>query len=256
MVAAHKEYAFPNDGGYLPLHVGSAGKPSQLGIFSDDTGENISSLNPFFCELTGLYWLWKNVEAQYYGLVHYRRYFKPLGRTGDHTKVKDRKVASSEDLVHLLSTFDIVIPRQRNYYIETVQRHYINAHHKSDLQSLSKLLEERAPEYAKAWEILLNSRKLSLYNMFVMRREYFDSYCRWLFPILFELKEKIPYESYGPYQKRVFGFLSERLLNLWVQNNIAEGKICYLPVINLEGENKLMKAMGLLKRKFFLTRQE
>ena len=74
LVAAHKTYWMPEDPVYFPLHVGAEGK-ADLGYVKDNSGDNISVKNPNFCELTGLYWAWKNLEADYVGLVHYRRYF-------------------------------------------------------------------------------------------------------------------------------------------------------------------------------------
>ena len=69
IVAAHKAYRMPEDPMYLPLHVGKAGKELELGFQGDNTGENISEKNPSFCELTGIYWAWKNLDADYVGLA-------------------------------------------------------------------------------------------------------------------------------------------------------------------------------------------
>ena len=80
IVASHKPYEMPSDPIYLPLHVGAAGKES-IGYERDDSGENISDLNPNFCELTGLYWAWKQLKEDYIGLVHYRRLFAMKGQT-------------------------------------------------------------------------------------------------------------------------------------------------------------------------------
>lgn len=74
MVAAHKPYWMPQDDVYMPIHVGCEGKES-IGFTGDNTGDNISAKNPHYCELTALYWAWKNLQADYTGLVHYRRYF-------------------------------------------------------------------------------------------------------------------------------------------------------------------------------------
>ena len=74
IVATHKKYKMPEDEIYMPVHVGKKGKES-IGFIGDDEGENISEKNPYFCELTGLYWAWKNVNAEYVGLCHYRRHF-------------------------------------------------------------------------------------------------------------------------------------------------------------------------------------
>lgn len=82
IVATHKAYRMPTDKMYIPIQVGAIGKDS-IGYQRDDTGDNISILNPFFCELTGLYWAWRNIDADYIGLVHYRRLFlrNPIKRT-------------------------------------------------------------------------------------------------------------------------------------------------------------------------------
>ena len=73
-IACHKKCDLPTQEGYVPLHVGAEGK-NDLGLIKDSTGDNISLKNPNFCELTGLYWMWKNTKSKYIGLVHYRRYF-------------------------------------------------------------------------------------------------------------------------------------------------------------------------------------
>ena len=82
IVATHKKYKMPKDDIFLPLHVGNQGKES-IGFICDNTGENISVKNPFWCELTGLYWAWKNLKCDYLGLVHYRRHFKGKTKTND-----------------------------------------------------------------------------------------------------------------------------------------------------------------------------
>ncbi|MBQ3973839.1 MAG: DUF4422 domain-containing protein, partial [Lachnospiraceae bacterium] len=71
IVASHKSYWMPEDPVYLPVQVGAAGK-EDLGYVRDDSGDNISGKNVNYCELTGLYWAWKNLEADYIGLAHYR----------------------------------------------------------------------------------------------------------------------------------------------------------------------------------------
>lgn len=248
MVAAHKEYEFPQDSGYLPIQVGRALAQKQLDIVGDDTGENISHLNKHFCELTGLYWIWKNQKSDYYGLAHYRRYFRPLADSS--VSVGNKQVASSVDLVKQLGESEVLLSTPRNYWVESVRKHYQNAHNADDLAVLQQVVAELHPEYSKAFDRVMGRTSVSLYNMFFMRADTFDRYCQWLFSILFEVERRIPYQAYGPYQGRVFGFMAERLLNVWVEKNISAEKVRYLPVINLEGENLIKKAIGLLERKF------
>lgn len=246
MVAAHKNYIFPCDSGYLPIHVGRALSKLPLPFLGDDTGDSISELNKSFCELTGLYWLWKNVNADIYGLSHYRRYFR--GSIASES-LSGHSIASSGEIATLLESYDVVLSKKRNYWIETVRKHYQNAHNPEDMNALARILHQRHPDYGPAFERVMSRTKLSLFNMFAMRSTEFNAYCTWLFDILFALKDDIPWEQYGPYQKRVFGFLAERLLNVWVEHNIAPRRICHLSVVNLEGEAILTKARGLLRRK-------
>ena len=81
IIATHKKYRMPKDKMYIPVHVGAEkkkdddGNDLNIGYTKDNTGDNISCKNASFCELTGLYWAWKNVDADYIGLAHYRRHF-------------------------------------------------------------------------------------------------------------------------------------------------------------------------------------
>jgi hypothetical protein len=124
----------------------------------------------------------------------------------------------------------------------------VHAHHKKDLDELENILRERSPESLDAFERVMEQRSLYLYNMFVMRVEHFKAYCTWLFPLLFEQQKPIEISGYDTYQRRVFGFLSERLFNVWLlhhQLRIKEAR-----VVNIEGENLALKALNLLKRKY------
>ena len=110
LVAAHKKYWMPDDDVYVPLHVGAEGKES-LGYLPDNTGDHISSKNPSYCELTGLYWAWKNLDCDYLGLVHYRRYFTKRSQSYSDYISMDEVVLSRGDLDNLLSQNDAVLSK-------------------------------------------------------------------------------------------------------------------------------------------------
>ena len=250
LVATHKTYEFPSDDGFFPIHVGAKNSLIQIDdIQRDDQGESISELNPYFCELTGLYWAWKNMSADVFGLVHYRRYFR-----GDSLKVKDAAVASSAELINFLNDYDVLITKKRWYIVDTVREHYKNSHYEEDISVVRDCISELHPNYVAAFDKLMNKRGLSLYNMFVMRSDLFDQYMKWLFSILFRAKDRIDVTEYDPYQRRVFGFLAERLLNVWLIYHGDSLRINQLSVINLEGENLFLKAFGLLRKKFLKKR--
>ena len=243
LVATHKEYWMPNDEVYLPLHVGREGKQN-LGYVGDNTGENISVKNANYCELTGLYWAWKNLECEYIGLCHYRRYFskKSVG--------KDKKAAilHKDDYEKLLQKYDVILPVKRNYYIETVRSQYEHAHNKSDLDEVEKIVQEFYPEYSETFTKVMNRTKLHILNMFVMKKDKFDEYCEWLFDNLFELEKRIDISDYNQYEARVFGFLSERLFNVWLEKQ--ELNFYEVPVVFLEKQDWGKKIYEFLKRKF------
>lgn len=246
-IATHKLYEFPQDNNYQPIHVGKAINQKDLGIEADNSGINISNKNDTFCELTALYWVWKNniySEFNYIGLVHYRRYF-----SGSNLSLQEKNIASSSELLTLMSEYDCIVSKKRNYYIETVYSHYKNSHFIKDLDSVRSILETYHRDYISAFDNLMRKRNLSLYNMFVMNSDSFNEYCNWLFDILFKLEQKIDISDYDNYQRRVFGFIAERLFNVWLLKN-SQLKIYECAVCNIEGEAIFKKALNLIKRKF------
>lgn len=246
LVASHKPYWMPKESCYLPLHVGKEGK-QDLGFIGDNTGDNISTKNANFCELTGIYWAWKNLTADYIGLCHYRRYFCRKVH-GKDIEARHQAILSQTDYENLLGSCDCLLPVQRNYYIETVRSQYEHAHNKSDLDECEKIIAEKYPDYTPSFTTVMNRKKLHILNMFVMKWELYDSYCVFLFGVLFELEKRIHIGSYDQYEARVFGFLAERLLNVWVEKN----KIDYteVPIVFMEDINWLKKGGSFLKRKF------
>lgn len=76
LVCSHKDAEYFDSSILQPIQVGSALSSNRLHTpHHDDEGDSISSLNPMYCELTAQYWAWKNLDAEYYGFCHYRRYF-------------------------------------------------------------------------------------------------------------------------------------------------------------------------------------
>lgn len=246
LVATHKAYWMPEDDVYLPLHVGREGK-QDLGFLGDNTGDNISLKNPNFCELTALYWAWKNLQCDYIGLCHYRRYFC-RGKHNSNIYSKYNDILNKTDYERLLQKYDVILPQKRNYYIETVRSQYEHGHYKRDLDEVEKIINEIFPSYTNSFKKVMDSRKLFILNMFVMNRQLFNEYCLWLFTILFTLENRIDISSYDQYQSRIYGFLSERLFNVWLDKN--QLRITTVPVVNLESVNWINKIFNFFKRKY------
>lgn len=230
LVATHKAYWMPEDDVYLPIHVGREGK-EDIGFLGDNTGNNISIKNPNYCELTGLYWAWKNLQCDYIGLCHYRRYFAtPL--FSDDLKTKQHSILTKEQYAELLNKYDLLVPWRLCLKNKTVRDQYAENHNIEDLLKVRKIISDSSSEYLDAFDTVMATNKLYICNMFVAKKELFDDYAKWLFTILFKLEEEIDLSKYDNYQSRVFGFISERLFNVWLYKN--KFKIKELPCVFLE----------------------
>ena len=243
-VATHKKYWMPEDDAYLPLHVGKALHDDlDLGYTGDNIGDNISDKNESFCELTGLYWMWKNVKSDYKGLVHYRRHFtsRRLGQS------KQDSVLKNDDFAKILKQTDILLPKRRKYYIETNKSHYDHAHYAHDLLATREVISQLCLQYLPAFDCQMQRTSAHMFNMLVMRSDYFDAYCKWLFTVLFAVEECTDISSYDKVQRRLYGYLSELLLDVWLEtNNLAykENAVTFM-----EPQNWLKKGGNFLLRK-------
>lgn len=245
LVATHKQSWVPEDSVYMPIQVGAA-LHENFGYTRDDNGENISLKNPNYCELTGLYWAWKNLSCDYVGLCHYRRYFGHKVYTNNVDK-KKLSIFTGQEYEHLLKDYDVIIPRNWNLYNETVREQYAKDHYKKDLDVVEKIIADKYPEYSESFKKLIDGTKFHCFNMFVMSKKNFDDYCMWLFDILFMLERRIDISGYSTYNARIFGFLSERLLNVWlIKQNLRSIEVS---VVSMENVGIKKKIEGFLKDK-------
>lgn len=248
IVATHKKYQMPNDELYIPVQVGTEGKEKIEGYEHDNIGDNISSKNPYFCELTGLYWAWKNLQANYLGLVHYRRYFTTSKKIPKQEDEKFKIVLSSDEVEKLLDDIDVILPKKRNYYIENLYDHYKHTMYIEPLDETRKILEEKYPEYVAEFDLLHKRKTMHAFNMCIMKKEILNDYCEWLFDILFELEKRIDPSQYDSFHARYLGRISERLLDIWINTNNIKYK--EINVIDMQGVNWLKKGSSFLVAKF------
>ena len=248
IVATHKECTVPNDNMYIPVHVGAACSKQALPYTRDNTGDHISSRNPVFCELTGLYWAWKNLDCDWLGLVQYRRFFA--------SGIKEKHIISEDELIPLLNHYKIFVPRKRHYYIETVYSHYDHTFDGHQFDVVRQIISDKHPDYLSDFDHFMNQRSAYLFNMMIMPRNLLDQYCSWLFDILFELEKQIDTTNMSAFEKRYAGRVSERLFNVWLIHHLRIGTlqkrdIKELPYIYFEKINWWEKCTGFLKAKFF-----
>ncbi len=203
-IMTHKRFAVPEKDGYIPLHVGREGK-TDLGYAGDNTGEHISDKNDSYCELTGIYWMWKNVTCDIAGLCHYRRYFVQNGR-----------LLEREEIESILQNYDIILGNSSMSQQGSVYAHYCAQHFEQDLLLCKETIRRLEPDYLPAFDLCMQSNLMNLGNMMIASKRLFDAYCTWLFPLLEEIERQADTGSYDSYQARLYGFLSERLLRVWI----------------------------------------
>lgn len=252
----------PNDDMYIPLHVGAEGKkdkqgnPLDLGYQKDNTGENISELNASYCELTGLYWAWKNLDADFIGLSHYRRHFSLKKGKADFDKVLSYK--EIEPYLHSIRVF---VPTKRKYYIESLYSHYAHTHYAEHLDIVRDIISQDYPAYLNSFDKILNHTYGYMFNMMIMKKELLNDYCTWLFDILFKAGQKINAGKENAFQGRFYGRISEIIFNVWLDEQVQSGKIKKkevkeIPCIHMEKINWYKKGSSFLKAKFLGKKYE
>lgn len=238
LVCAHRDSLVPNVEPYMPIHVGKSLSDKELGCVTDNTGDNISEKNPHYCELTALCWAWKNLngDTQWVGLNHYRRYFW-FGAPSTYRQIYkhidpadfDRYIAQTPtDMSAFMGDCDVVLPKLVHYNT-SIQETLNQVVSVEDQTIFNAVLLAIHPEYEGSMERYLErTNKISHFNMFIARREIFDKFCAWIFPVLFEVEKYVALGSYFN-QRRLYGYLSEFYMGLFFYHNGY--KIKRLPVI-------------------------
>lgn len=231
----HKYVNIYEGDGYLPLMVGAYNKEVPEGYASDNIGDNISDKNDAYCELTGLYWIWKNCEDKLVGLVHYRRFFgeyKKGIKIRDHyfviSKKKAYKIFNLNELIIRLGNKDLLVK-------ERLLKH-------SNLEDFKKVIGDNIcndvfsalnnlyPEYIEVYLQEMKSYSHFNCNMFFGKKEIIDRYCEWLFSVLTELEVIYFNRTSERYHNRELGYVGEMLFKVWIKYNKIEYKIT--PVIS------------------------
>lgn len=262
IVATHKKYQMPDDPMYFPLHVGAEGKKDMdgkdlnLGYEKDNTGDNISVLNASFCELTGLYWAWKNLDADYIGLVHYRRHFSMVRK-----KNLWDSVLKYNQISPYLGEIKVFIPNKRRYYIESLYSHYKHTHYSKQLDETQIVIKELYPEYLDSYKRVIKKNYGYMFNMMIMEKEMLNDYCTWLFDILFELRKQMNTSELSNFQGRFYGRISEIIFNVWLDQKIYSGElrkneVMEIPCIHMEKIDWFKKGKAFLKAKFLGKKYE
>lgn len=239
-VCCHQPREVPNHPLLVPIQVGAALARERFpGFLQDDTGEHISEKNRSYCELTAQYWAWKNVDADYYGFFHYRRYLYPdPAARGLYRVERDPTPALLDKLGYggfeeLIRRYDLLVPKGEDMHL-SVREHYAGApfHHREDLERTERIILERHPEMAGAMEEYLSGTVCYFGNISIMRREVFHHFCRWLFSVLEEFDRQSELSGYSAGERRVDGYLAERLLGVYLTHWGDKLKTLELPRVH------------------------
>jgi hypothetical protein len=225
-IITHKKFEKITDSDlYQPLLVGADFNKGEKDYLRDnDFSGNISSKNKNYCELTGLYWIWKRSKEDVVGLCHYRRYFA----TSRH--LQRINLLKKKTLFRLLKSYDIILPQREEeiYNGMTAKEQFSTCHDVEVWDKCKNIIKITEFDYLKDFDWFEKQTTGFCYNMIISSKKIIDQYCAWLFPILFELEEQVDLSQYDNYNQRMFGFVSERLLNVWIHHQ--NFKIKELPV--------------------------
>lgn len=226
-----------------PVQVGSALAPARYPwALHDNDGENISEQNPLYCELTTQYWAWKNVDADYYGFCHYRRYFdfsserhgeNPWGEImADYVGARSQAEYGLDDatIASVVDGYDVITTEFKDLRrfpggVGTPRRHFELAERlrSGDLARVIAILKQMHPDYSEDADAFLDGHRSCFCNMFIMRRDPFFAYCEWLFPILERFVAETDMADYSVEALRIPGHLAERLFNIYYIHQMRVG---------------------------------
>ena len=241
LISCHKETDVVNTECFMPVQVGTSLAQKELpGMAHDNDGENISELNPMYCELTEQYWAWKNLDLDYYGFCHYRRYFNFSDRMFkedsygniiegyiDNRTIK--KYAWNDQAVEaLVNDYDVIITERKDissspWRFKNSFAHYKGAKllHEKDYQMMLDIIDEKYPDYSKDAHDFANGSVTCFCNMYILRKDLFFSYCEWMFDILDTFCARTDMSHYSTEARRTPGHLSERLFNIYLNHLLA-----------------------------------
>lgn len=263
-VVTHKPFKLSENlvnKGYELITVGNNRQALENEGVTDDTYDNISSKNPNYCELTAVYWIWKNMNSEIKGFCHYRRYFTKPTFFFNEEKILSLTEASKK--LEGIKERSVILP-ERKYYNKTSEELYLECGYKKDLEITRNVIKEKYPDYIPEYDNMLKSNTGYITNMMIAKKDIFDSYCKWLFDILFEVEKQTDLTNYTDAEARIYGYISERLVDVWVtHNNIncieyqsinTESKSIIEPI--LDRISRKLKLYKLIKKILFVLNRE
>ena len=247
----------------IPLQLGFEETGIDMGIHKDNTGDNRSKKHPIYSEYSGIYWIWKNVDADYKGMLHHRRFFTndrigfvnsikaAAGLTINYLKnllyyepchySKTIKCLTDEEYHNKVSEFtsflpiilskgyDIVAPTPYKYYHTRVRDSFSEVVTRVIQAPLIEAIFSLYPEYKPFFDKVFNGHSLYYGNMTIMRSDLFDSYCKYVFDIFDYIENYLVKDKFfiQPCEERalyrMFGYIGELLTSTFIMKSKEDG---------------------------------
>jgi lipopolysaccharide biosynthesis glycosyltransferase len=235
-----------------PIQAGAAIADKKIeNMLYDDTGINISKKNRSYCEMTAIYWAWKNDVADYYGFFHYRRYLSfsdtvfPANPFAEVIFNNNRDIVKktgllSDTMRNIIEKHDVIVPRKGGFAERySMYNHYkVSKLHKiKDFDFILNYIKNKYPEMTSACNIYMHAKTGYFCNMFIMKRDIFYAYCKWVFDILEHFENNTDISNYDIGSYRVLGFLAERLTGIYLCYILADNNYKYLELQRILFEN-------------------
>ena len=260
-IATQSNREFPKNKDYIPMMVGKPDENLPEGL-NDGTGDSISEKNPFYCELTGHYWIWKNdhqvQRSDIVGLCHYRRFFwlnniprricrKTFSSIAECETLLDTK---NVDAIFANQKYDIILPRPYAFSGGDIKSQFIEAHGETAFSLMIDAIQKNYPQYTKSIDMVFSRRFEYFANMMITTKAIFDKYSEWLFKILQDIEEQV--DLADKKNLRLLGYISERLLNLYViHNNLKIKEVPQIFIDKDKAEKDLYIDLRYIKRRYF-----
>lgn len=227
---------------YVPVRCGAVfDSENPMKIQGDDTGDNISERRMSFCEFTVQYWAWRNAEADYYGLCHYRRYLsfsEQRFKTDEYNMVHvpvltpggKRRFGLShpQQIDELISTYDGVVseyadvaniptPAGKKTTVREMWEAYDGVFFdKSVIDLMFQLIDRLSPQYSQSASAYFSGTRHRGFNCFVLKKELFFRLCQFQFPIMLEIERLLDTTGYSQMMLRTPAFIGEMLYGIFL----------------------------------------
>lgn len=243
LICAHKPCELPTHPATLPIQVGKAISGTDLNLRGggDDQGENISHKNGLYCEMTALYYVWKNLDTPYIGLMHYRRLFlldrkHRMPWRPNTERITDYTDEDIEYTKELLEHYDLITVPQFCYK-KSIKEQFIDNHGTKFYNIMKEAISDFCPEYLPAFnQFMEHNNKLTPFNMFIAKREKITPYFEWIFPLLEYIEQHYNITEENPENARAIGYMTERLFCVYYVHQ--KWKIKHRPFIFVTGKKR------------------